>query len=164
MHCRYTPSRWKTNFIWIRINCLATERLCVKEPVLAHWAKQMYKINYWNQYTIDAVQSFTFFRRTREKVFLITVIKTSLLICTMEGMWPKLALTTHERESCLWALRGGGGYFARSKDFYCTCLHSALGGGGGKVGTLCECTSHDFIKMADAFPHNITMFRCTPQW
>ncbi len=37
-----------------------------KEPVLAHWAKQMYEINYWHQYTIDAVQSFSFLRRPIE--------------------------------------------------------------------------------------------------
>ncbi len=31
-----------------------------------HWAKKMYKINYWHQYTIDAVQSYTFLRRTKK--------------------------------------------------------------------------------------------------
>jgi hypothetical protein len=60
------------------------------------------KINFfWHQYTIDAVHSFTFLRRTIEncKIFKITVVKTSLLPCSMYGMWPKLiVLTTHERE------------------------------------------------------------------
>ncbi len=66
----------------------------------------MYKINYWIdtniQLTPYTVQSLTFLRRTIENVvnfFLeISVIKTSLLLCSMDGMWPKLVLTTHARE------------------------------------------------------------------
>ncbi len=34
--------------------------------ISTHWTKQMYKINYWHQYTIDAVQSFRFLRRNAE--------------------------------------------------------------------------------------------------
>jgi hypothetical protein len=32
------------------------------------------------------------------KIFEITVIKTSLLLCSMKRMWPKLVLATHEQE------------------------------------------------------------------
>jgi hypothetical protein len=78
----------------------AAERLCVKEPVLAHWAKQKYEINYWHQYSIDAVQSYTFLRRPTEnwKNILCNIVKTSLLLRSMDGIWPKLVLTTHEQE------------------------------------------------------------------
>ncbi len=96
----------------------AAERLCVIEPVLAHWANV--KINYWHHYTIDAVQSFTFLTRSTVlkivKNILCYFIKTSLLLCSMDGMWPKLVLTTHE--SCLWALAFHIIHFA-----HCTRVH-----------------------------------------
>ncbi len=41
------------------------------------------------------------------KIFEITVIKTSLLLCSMDKMWSKLVLTTHARDvegSCLCTL------------------------------------------------------------
>ncbi len=62
----------------------------------------MYKINYWHQFTIDAVQSFTFIRSTIENCknilnyYYKNVSFTSLN--AIYGMWPTLVLTTHERE------------------------------------------------------------------
>ncbi len=65
------------------------------------------------------------------KIFQITVMKTSLLLCSMDWMWPKLALTTHDgkEESCRWALLN-----REKKDWERGKDYAAIAGGGGGGG------------------------------
>ncbi len=78
-------------------------------PVQKHWAQQMYKINYWHQYILYNWR-FTklYISQKDHRKLEKNVRKTCLLLCSMDGMWPKIVLTTHEREwrnpvSWLWS-------------------------------------------------------------
>ncbi len=53
----------------------------------------MHKVNYWHQYKTDGPKLYI---SRKEKLNYFS--KTSLLLCSMDGMWPKLVLTTHEQE------------------------------------------------------------------
>ncbi len=79
-------------------------------PSSTHWAKQMDKINYWHQYTIDAVQSFTFLRRTIEKCNNIIITAENVSFALLNG-W-NVTITSFDHAwagmegSCLWVAQG----------------------------------------------------------
>ncbi len=79
-------------------------------PISTHWAKQMYKIIYWHQYTIDAVQSFTVLRRTVENFKnMFKYCYNNVSFALLNG-W-NVTKTSFDyasagtKESCLWTQR-----------------------------------------------------------
>jgi hypothetical protein len=83
--------KWRLRYVILRFVAFPffpiEQSKCIKLTIDTNIQLTLYKALHFPEVPLKIV-----------KIFYVTVIKTSLLLCSKNGMWPKLVLTTHERE------------------------------------------------------------------